>query len=369
VKIERAEAIAVRVPLKFPFETSYGREVANEAVLVRLYSEGLSGWGEAAVPAHPDYCYETPAVALLALEKYFLPEVVDKDFDGPESLLASISHVNGYPFSRTGVETAFVDLFCRAKEIPVHQWLGGVKKRVPAGISIGIEESQNVLHERIQWALDRGYKRIKIKVKPARDVSVVSGVRDNFGEFPLMVDANSCYSLEDIDRLLALDKLHLVMIEQPLSGHDLADHAYLQKRMRTHICLDESIGNMHDLKAAVALNSCRVVNVKYGRVGGLVAGREMARECVRNGIAVWCGGMLETGVGRAHNLALNSLHEFSLPGDISASDRYWDEDIIDPPVVMEDGAIELSDMPGIGHEVVEERVNKIATARFELSGK
>jgi O-succinylbenzoate synthase len=368
LRVERAEAIAVKMPLKFPFETSYGRQSERETVLVRLFSGGVSGWGEAAVSEYPDYCCETPSVALLVLEKYFFPLVVGKDFDDPAHMLFSLERINGYPFSRTGLETAFIDLYCRAAGIPVHKWLGGSRAVIAPGISLGIEDDQAVLFERIEWAMEMGYKRIKLKIKPGRDVSVVAAVRERFGGFPLMVDANSAYTLDHLDRLRDLDRFHLMMIEQPLGHDDLSDHARLQKSIRTHVCLDESIQSMSDLRAAVALGSCRVVNVKYGRVGGLIKARAIAGESVENGIAVWCGGMLESGVGRAHNLALNSLAAFSLPGDISASDRYWDQDIIDPPVVMEDGVIELSDKPGMGYEVIEERVKKLITAKVESGG-
>ncbi len=366
MKIEKAEAFWVKMPLKFPFETSYGRETHVETVLVRLEGEGLVGWGEAAVSSFPDYCYETPSVALLALQKYFMPLVVGQDFEDPAALLAACSHVCGYPFTRTGVESAFVDLYCRSQETSIRDWLGGTRSCIEAGVSLGIELDQGLLFERINWALDEGYKRIKLKIKPGKDVSMIAAVRENFDYFPLMVDANSSYRLEDWDRLVALDKFHLMMIEQPLSSDDLADHAYLQERMRTHVCLDESIKGMSDLKVAAALGSCRIVNVKYGRVGGLIAARALAKECLVNGIAVWCGGMLETGIGRAHNIALNSLPEFSLPGDVSASDRYWEEDLIDPPVTMDDGLIELPDGPGIGFNVIEERVERATLEKLEF---
>ncbi len=355
------------MPLKFPFETSYGRQTERESVLVKLYSEGLCGWGEAAVSDYPDYCHETPSVALLVLSKYLFPAVVGREFEDPLALSSELAKIRGYPFSSTGIETAFVDLFCKAAGVPEHQWLGGERTLVPAGISLGIEDDQGVLFERIRLALDQGYQRIKLKIKPGRDLSVVGAVRDNFQYFPMMVDANSAYTLEHMDRLMALDGFRLMMIEQPLEPDDLAHHADLQTRIKTHVCLDESIRGMPDLEAAVVLRSCRAVNVKFGRVGGLVKARELARCAIQEGIAVWCGGMLETGIGRAHNLALNSLSEFSLPGDISASDRYWDEDLVEPPVTMEDGFIELPPGPGIGYEVVEERVKERTLAKESMS--
>ncbi len=366
MKIERAEAVSVKIPLKFAFETSYGRQTERETVLVKLESEGLTGWGEAAVSECPDYCYETPPVSLLVLEKYVFPRVVGKSFETPEDLAAEIGAITGYPFSRTGVESAFIDLYCKSIGEPIHRWLGGSRTLIPAGVSLGIEDDQGVLFDRIRWALDEGYQRIKLKVKPGRDVGVLSGVRESFEDINLMVDANSCYTISDLSLLEAISKFNLIMIEQPLGPQDLADHAELQKRIRTHVCLDESIRGIEDLRAAVALGSCRIVNVKFGRVGGLLAGRELARECLRNGIAVWTGGMLETGIGRAHNLALASLAEFSLPGDVSASDRYWEEDIIEPAVIMEDGHIELSEKPGIGYEVVTKRIEAFTTARTSM---
>lgn len=366
MKIERAEAIVVIMPLKFPFETSYGRETENTTVLVRLFGEGGVGWGEAAVSCEPDYCYETPSVSFLVLEKYLFPQVVGRDFKDPFELARALAHVKGYPFSKSGVESAFIDLYCKSEGIPAHVFLGGARESIPSGISLGIEDDSSVLFERIEWALEQGYKRLKLKIKPGRDISVVASVREAFGNVPMMVDANSSYSLSDLDRLKALDKYHLMMIEQPLDADDLADHAILQKKLRTHICLDESIMNIHDFKAAARLGSCRIVNIKFGRVGGLVAARSMAKECIERGVAVWCGGMLETGIGRAHNIALNSMAEFSLPGDISASDRYWEEDLIDPPVVMEEGMIEVPEGPGIGVQVVEKRVGKVSLDRVTV---
>jgi len=368
MKIERAEACSIKMPLKHAFETSYGRQTEREVVLVKLFSEGLVGWGEAAVSEYPDYCGETPPVSLLALEKYFLPAIMDKDFKDPAEFLSVLNEIKGYPFTATGLETAFIDLYCRSLDIPVYKWLGGRRTQIEAGVSLGMEDDQGALFNKIQWALTEGYKRVKVKIKPGQDVSVVGGIREYFDYFPLMVDANCSYTMEDLDRLETLDRYHLIMIEQPLNSCDLVDHAELQRRLRTHICLDESILSIHHLYSAIALGACRIVNLKVGRVGGLQKAREMAKESVFRGIAVWCGGMLETGIGRAHNLALNSLTEFSLPGDISAGDRYWEEDIIDPPVVMEDGVIEISEAPGMGHRVIEERVEKLQTAKI-IAGK
>ncbi|MFO8056087.1 MAG: o-succinylbenzoate synthase [bacterium] len=368
MKIERAEACSIKMPLKTAFETSYGRQSEREVVLVKLYSEGLVGWGEAAVSEYPDYCGETPPVSLLMLEKYFFPLITGRDFRDPAEFLAALDGIKAHPFTATGLETAFIDLYCRSRSMPVYEWLGGTRTEIDAGVSLGIEPEQDALFKNIQRALSEGYKRIKIKIKPGQDVSVVGAIREYFDYFPLMVDANCSYTLEDLDRLQTLDGFHLIMIEQPLHSCDLVDHAELQKRLRTHICLDESIPDIHHLQAAVALGSCRVVNLKFGRVGGLQKAREMAKRSFFQGIAVWCGGMLESGIGRVHNLALNSLTEFSLPGDISAGDRYWEEDIIEPRVVMKDGVIELSQEPGIGHEVVEERIEKWKTAEV-TSGK
>ena len=358
MKIERAEVITIKIPMKFGFETSYGRQDARETVLVRLFSGGMSGWGEAAVSENPDYCYETPPVAMMVLEKYLLPRVVGHEFNDPYELQKELDVVTGYPFCRTGVESAFIDLYCKSKGIPEYEFLGGRKILVEPGISLGIEEDQGVLFDRIRWALEEGYKRIKLKIKPGRDIGIISAVREAFEYFPLMVDANSAYTIKDIDLFKALDEYGMIMIEQPLAPDDLAFHAELQKRIRTHICLDESIRGLADVMAADKLGSCRIINVKFGRVGGLLAGKKMASKCIRGGIAVWCGGMLESGIGRAHNLALATLDEFSLPGDISASNRYWEEDIIDPAVILVDGFIEVPQKPGIGFEVKEDLVKK-----------
>ncbi len=369
MKIERADACSIKMPLKNAFETSYGRQTEREVVLVKLMSEGLAGWGEAAVCEYPDYCGETPPICLLALEKYFFPLIAGQEFESPREFLSALEAIKGFPFTTTGLETAFIDLYCRSRNIPVYEWLDGSRTEIEAGVSIGIENDQGALFSNIESSLSEGYRRVKIKIKPGQDVSVVGAIREYFDYFPLMVDANCSYILDDLDRLQTLDRFHLIMIEQPLSSCDLVNHADLQKRLRTHICLDESILNIHHLYSAIALGSCRIVNLKFGRVGGLQNARQMARESVFHGLAVWCGGMLESGVGRAHNLALNSLGEFSLPGDISASDRYWEEDIIDPPVVMEDGVIELRNEPGMGHEVIEDRVEKWKTGQVTTDKK
>lgn len=362
MKIERADLYLVSLPLRFGFETSYGRQTTRETLLVRLRSGGLEGWGEAAGVARPDYTYETEAVSALALEKYFLPRVVGRKFSDPPAFTAAYADLTGFHFARAGLECAFLDLYCRSRRIPLHRYLGGVRTAIPTGVSLGMEDKIAVMEERVSAALERGYRRIKIKITPGRDLRVVESLRRRFGDFLLMADANSAYRRADFGRLQRLDRFGLMMIEQPLAPFDFVGHAELQRRLSTPVCLDEGIVDLDHARTALALGAGRIINVKFGRVGGLLAARALHDLCRKAKIPAWCGGMLESGVGRSHNLALNTLAHFRLPGDISPSDRYWAEDVVEPPVVMANGVIRVSDAPGIGREVVLRRVKRHALA-------
>ncbi|OGP61278.1 MAG: o-succinylbenzoate synthase [Deltaproteobacteria bacterium RBG_13_61_14] len=358
MKMERADLYLVRLPLKFGFETSYGRQTHRETLLIRLAGAGLEGWGEAAGVEFPDYTYETAAVSALALERYFLPRVLGRRFTEPKAFVKAYADITGFHFARAGLECAFLDLYCQSRKLPLFRFLGGARTRIPTGISLGIEPRTGQILDRIAAALERGYLRIKVKIKPGRDLAVIAAIRRRFGPILLMADANSAYRLRDASRLKKLDRFQLMMIEQPLAPFDFLGHAQLQKQLSTPICLDEGMVDLDHARAALALRAGRIINVKFGRVGGLLAAKALHDLCRRHRVPAWCGGMLESGIGRAHNLALNTLPHFTLPGDISPSERYWEEDLIEPEVVMERGDLRVREEPGIGHRVVLARVRR-----------
>jgi O-succinylbenzoate synthase len=363
--IEGIDIRHISLPLVHPFETSFGREEVRQTVLVSVHSGGLTGWGEAATSAGPWYEYETVETCLHALTQFLAPMVVGQDVSTPEDAAHLMSRVRGHNLAKMGLEAAVWDLLGQAQGKSVAQLLGGTRDRVPVGVSIGVQQSVPALLERIADFWQQGYGRIKIKIKPGWDVDVVRRVRQALPQAPVMVDANSAYTLADADRLAVLDDYDLLMIEQPLAHDDLVDHAELQARLRTPICLDESVFSLAAARAALALGSGRIINIKPGRVGGLIVARAIHDLCLEQDIAVWCGGMLETGIGRAHNVALASLPGFVLPGDISGSARYYHQDLVEPAFVPnDDSTMTVPTGPGIGVEVVVERVDA-ATNRSE----
>jgi O-succinylbenzoate synthase len=356
--IEQIEIRHVELPLVHPFETSFGREETRQTIIVAVRSEGLTGWGEAATSAGPWYEYETVETCWHVLHDFLGPLVVGHDVAKPEDVGRLTAPVRGHNLAKMGLEAAVWDLLGQAQGQSIAQLLGGMRERVAVGVSIGVQGSVPELLERIGGFWAQGYSRIKCKIRPGWDVDVVRQVRKCFPDVPLMVDANSAYTLADTERLAALDQFELMMIEQPLAYDDLVDHAALQRRLRTPICLDESVPTLAAARAAMALGSGRIVNIKPGRVGGLTVARAIHDLCRERGMAVWCGGMLETGIGRAHNVALASLPGFTLPGDISGSARYFHQDIVDPPfVVNDDGTMTVPTGPGIGVAVVLDRLD------------
>ncbi|MDR5695323.1 MAG: o-succinylbenzoate synthase [Armatimonadota bacterium] len=359
MRVEAIELRQIAMPLLFPFETSFGREEVKICLLVRIYADGLSGWGEAPASAAPLYNEETVGTAWHILESFIIPRVLGWTFHHPSEFPALVKDIRRHHMAKAGIEAALWDLFCQAESIPLYQALGGERRRIVVGVSLGIEETVDKLLSRIEDFLARGYRRIKVKIKPGWDVEVVKAIRRTFGEILLQVDANSAYTLEDIPIFEALDAFHLLLIEQPLAEDDLVDHAKLQAKLSTPICLDESIVHPEDARKAIELGSCRVINIKQARLGGLSAALRTHDICQERNVPVWCGGLLETGVGRAVNIALASLSNFRLPADLSASDRYFQEDIIEPPVTLNpDGTITVPTAPGLGFQVVEERVEK-----------
>jgi O-succinylbenzoate synthase len=353
--------------LKERFEISSGAMYERRIILLTLYGEGMEGWGECVAGEDPAYSSETTETAWHVLTEFILPRVVGRDVAAPENVLDPARWVRGHRMAKAAVEMAAWDLAACLDGLSLAQKLGGDRASVPVGVSIGLQESDERLAQRVEGYLAEGYARIKVKIKPGRDALMLAGLRERFGDVPLMADANSAYTLADAPMLERLDELGLMMIEQPLGHDDLLDHARLQARLRTPLCLDESIRSVGDLELALELGSCRIVNIKPGRVGGHGMARRIHDLMRSHGMPVWCGGMLETGIGRAHNVALASLSGFTLPGDISASRRYWERDIVWPEFEVVDGAMNVPVGPGIGVEPDRERIEALTvrTASFD----
>ena len=363
MRIERAELREVPLRLREYFEISSGGMQDRHILLLTLHGEGLEGWGECVASEEPTYSYETTETAWHILTEFILPNVVGRDADGPEDVLAPVRWIRGHRMAKAAVEMTAWDLAARMDGVSLAEKLGGTRSAVPVGVSIGIQKTDEALYEKVAGYLAEGYARIKVKIKPGRDVEVLAGVRHRFPEVRMMADANSAYTLADADRLEGLDALGLMMIEQPLGHDDFLDHARLQERLRTPVCLDESIEHEGDLALALELGSCRIVNIKPGRVGGHGPSRRIHDAMRARGLPVWCGGMLESGIGRAHNVALASLPGFTLPGDISASRRYWERDLVDPEFEVSDGQMAVPRGVGIGVEPDRERIEALTVRR------
>jgi o-succinylbenzoate synthase len=356
LKIEALELRQLRIPLVSPFETSGWREEEKTCILVKLESESLAGYGECAVSPGPWYSYETMTTAWHIMEDYITPSVLGKNFKTSVEMLDAVSPIRGHNMAKASFEMALWDLLAKKQGISLSKMLGGTKTSVESGVSVGIQQSTQHLLDVVSKFLSQGYRRIKIKIKPGHDVEPVAALRKSFPDIPVSVDANAAYKPEDTGVLNQLDAYHLIMIEQPFAWDDLIDHANLQKMIKTPVCLDESIVSISDLKAALALESCRVLNIKPARVGGLTNARMMHDICKSHKMPVWCGGLLETGIGRAHNVAVASLPGFTMPNDISASNRYFEEDIVEPEFTLNhDGTINVPTGPGIGVKVLEDR--------------
>jgi len=333
------------------FETSFGRTTRRKIILVEVCSGGVSGWGEATCGEHPFYNEEWTEGAWLILRDYVIPAALGQRLESAAGAAKFAAGLRGHRMARGALEAACWDLEARLRGEPLWKTIGGgARREIPCGVSIGIQNTVEELLEKIRTELAAGYQRIKIKIKPGWDVNAVEAVRREFPDILLMADANSAYTLADAERLKQLDRFRLMMIEQPLAHDDIIDHARLQERLETPICLDECIRTAHHAEQAIRLGACRIINIKLGRVGGFAEAKAVHDLCQANGVPVWCGGMLESGVGRAHNIALASLPNFTLPGDVSASRRYWQRDIIQPPVeVTPRGTIVLGGEPGFGY--------------------
>jgi O-succinylbenzoate synthase len=365
VQVRRVELRQIPLALRHPFQTSFGTTTERNIILVRVEdADGGEGWGECVADDDPFYSEEWTESAWAVMTRFLAPMLVATPIEDAAAVDTLFAPVRGNRMAKAALESACWDLEARNRNVPLWQLLGGTRSEIASGVSIGLQPTIDDLLERVEHELAAGYQRIKIKIKPGHDLALVEAVRTKFGNVPLMVDANSAYRLTDAALLRELDRYDLMMIEQPLAHDDIREHATLQRQLATPICLDESIRSADDARLAIELGACRIVNIKMGRVGGLVEARRLERLCRENGLPVWCGGMLEAGIGRAHNIALSTLAGFTLPGDVSASARYWEEDIIDPPVtVSARGTIAAPSGPGIGFEVKRDLVEKLTYRR------
>jgi O-succinylbenzoate synthase len=364
MKVERLELVHLRMPLVHFFETSFGRFYEQEMLIVRAESGGAVGYGEVPAWSTPSYSYETVQTAWHIIRDFLARKLRGQEIAAPGPISEIFSSVRGHNMAKAGIEMAVLDLMARAAGKSMSQVLGGDRAEIPTGVSIGVEDRVEDLLGRVERAIERGYQRIKVKIKPGWDVNVLAEIRRRFPVFPLMADANGAYRLSDTDHLKRLDEFNLMMIEQPLDVDDYVDHARLQAQIRTPVCLDESIRSFDDARRALDLGACRVINLKPARVGGLFNAKMIHNLARAKGVPVWCGGLLETGVGRAHNVALATLPNFTLPGDIGASDRYYREDVVDPPVMVTSrGTILVPQGPGIGYNVVESRLGRYCVRR------
>ena len=359
----------IRLPLVHFFETSFGRTTERRIVLVRVESQdGAEGWGECTAGEGPFYSDEWIDSAWITLEKFLAPLLVNSQLTSAAEVFYVFSPVRGHRMAKAALETACWDLEARSKGMPLWKHLGGTQTEISCGVSIGIQDSLEILLQKIERELAAGYQRIKIKIKPGWDARVIEAVHKQFPDIRLVGDANSAYTLAATPLFQELDRFNLMMFEQPLAHDDIFDHAELQKQIKTPVCLDESIRSAEDAKHALDLGSCRIVNLKLGRVGGHSEARRVETVCRERGVAVWCGGMLESGIGRAHNIAMSTLAGFTLPGDVSASERYWTTDIIEPAVtVTPQGTIKVPTDPGLGFAVNLNRIDSLTLRRTTIT--
>ncbi|RXI96173.1 o-succinylbenzoate synthase [Anaerobacillus alkaliphilus] len=367
MKINRVDLKQVKMPLKAPFETSFGRLTYKEMIIVTVYSEGYVGYGESVAMPFPIYNEETNGTVWSMLEEFLIPRVFETEIEHPSEVSDLFSFMKRNNMAKAALECAIWDLYSKQKSISLSEALGGKLTEIEVGVSIGIEDTVEALLLKVDQFLKEGYKKIKVKIKPGWDIEPLRAIRETFGyEIPLMADANSAYTLADIETLKKLDEFKLMMIEQPLAHDDIIDHAKLQQEISTPVCLDESIHSLDDARKAIELGSCKIINIKIGRVGGLSESIRIHDYCAQNNIPVWCGGMLEAGIGRAHNIAIASLSNFTIPGDTSASDRYWQEDIIYPEVTLsKPGIVTVPTETGIGFKVEEKIISKYVVKECE----
>ncbi|MCI0348648.1 MAG: o-succinylbenzoate synthase [Acidobacteriales bacterium] len=369
MRIESITLQEIQMPLVQFFETSFGRTTERRILLVKLECEGVTAWGECVAGEAPHYNEESIDTAWYVLREHLLPALLRNNFCSAKECPGLFEKVRGHRMAKAAVENALWEAEALEKGIPLWKLLGGTQAKIACGVSIGIQDSVEQLLDKIATELGAGYRRIKVKCKPGWDVKVFERIRQRWPDIVLSCDANSAYTIEDADHLKKFDQFALLMIEQPLWNDDIYFHAQLQKQLKTAICLDESIRSSRDTRTALGLGACRIVNVKVGRVGGFSEAIAVHDACKAANVPVWCGGMLEAGIGRAHNIALSTLENFRLPGDVSASRRYWKEDIIEPAVeVSSDGFIQVPQTPGRGFRVREDLIERLTVRKETLAG-
>ncbi len=368
LRIRSVELREIRLPLVHFFETSFGRTDERRIILLTVRSEDGIGYGECTAGEDPFYSSETTETAWHMLCDFVVPRLVGRELNHASEAAAVLAPIRGNRMAKAAIETALWDLEARRLGVPLSRHIGGVRTVIPCGVSIGIQNSIGDLLQKVRREVGAGYRRVKIKIKPGWELEPLRAIRVEFPDLPLMADANSAFSLNDLPLFREMDRLKLMMIEQPLAHDDMVDHAALQKEIQTPICLDESIESAEDARKALEMGSCRIINVKLGRVGGFAEAILINDYCARKNVPLWCGGMLESGIGRAHNIAMSALSGFTLPGDVSASRRYYEEDTILPPVTVDaDGTIRVPDAPGIGYEPNAERIARATVRTRELA--
>jgi O-succinylbenzoate synthase len=362
--IEAVTLRKLKMRLRTPFETSFGVTRERTVILVELLADGVTGWAEVTTSEGPFFNSETPETAWLVIRGFLAPLVLGKDLRCASEVTRIFATIRGHEMARAGIENALWDAEAQQKNVPLAKLLGGTHSEIKCGVSLGLQPSPEALLEKVGTELRAGYQRIKLKIKPGQDLDFVRAVRNSHPDILLSVDANSAYTLADIEHLKHFDEFNLLMMEQPLWWDDIFNHAKLQNQLKTPICLDESIRHSRDAEAALDLGAARIINIKLGRVGGHSSARQIQALCVARSIPVWCGGMLECGIGRVHNIAVSSLPGYTLPGDVSASKRYWEEDLIDPPVeVSPRGTIPVPTSPGLGYHVRRDLIERWTTEK------
>jgi o-succinylbenzoate synthase len=367
LKVEAITLREIRMPLVHFFETSFGRTYSRRILLVTVHCDGVDGWAESVAGEDPYYSSEWTESAWPTIRQHLAPAVLGRSLNSARESAPLMAKVRGHRMAKAAVENALWDAEAKQRKQPLWKLLGGTRHEIQCGVSIGIQDSVEQLLDKVQLELAAGYRRIKLKVKPGWDLKIIERVRSRWPNISLSCDANSAYTLDDLDHLRQFDQFNLLMIEQPLWNDDIYYHARLQCELRTSVCLDESIRHARDCAAAVETEACRIVNIKVGRVGGFSEAKKIHDLCQSHNVPVWCGGMLESGIGRAHNVALSTLENFKLPGDVSASKRYWKEDIIEPEVeVTRQGTITVSDELGTGYRIREDLIEKLTTRKETL---
>ena len=367
MKVEGITLRELRLPLKHYFETSFGRTANRRVMLVTAHCEGVEGWGECVAGEGPFFSYEWTETAWATMRDYLAPALLGENLSSAAESARLLSPFRGHNMAKAALENALWDAEARQKQCPLWKLLGGTQLEINCGVSVGIQNSHAQLMEKIETELAAGYQRIKVKVKPGWDLDVLEKIRARWPKILLSCDANSAYRPSDLDHLRRFDEFHLLMIEQPLWDDDIVQHSKLQRQLKTALCLDESIRQARDAALAIEMQACRIINIKVGRVGGFSEAIAVHDICEGSGIPVWCGGMLETGIGRAHNIALSTLPNFRLPGDVSASKRYWSEDIVDPEIeVSPKGTIAVSNSPGGGYTVKDDLIERLTVRKETL---